>query len=229
MLMKFNLILLLLFAFNNTKADSINEYSAKYFYKSDEISIKGIRKLEIRDGKYSLNFKAKNLLASMRIGSEFNINEGVLKTNSYSIRVKPSFVNRDQDIKFDYQGNTIQSTGREEWEEDLDTSGEILDPLNAQIKIRINLISGLGKFSINLLEIESGKVEENFYEVVGKEVFTFNEIDYECIKLKRIRETDDRETIYYIAPDLNFMFLKIVDTGQDRNQTLELIEILSLG
>lgn len=227
--MKFNLILLLLFAFNNIKADSINEYSAKYFYKSDEISIKGIRKLEIRDGKYSLNFKAKNLLASMRIGSEFNINEGVLKTNSYSIRVKPSFVNRDQDIKFDYIANTVKSTGREEWEEDLDTSGEILDPLNAQIKIRINLISGLEKFSINLLEIESGKVKENFYEVVGKEVFTFNEIDYECIKLKRIRETDDRETIYYIAPDLNFMFLKIVDTGQDRNQTLELIEILSLG
>ena len=227
--MKFNLILLLLFAFNNIKADSINEYSAKYFYKSDEISIKGIRKLEIRDGKYSLNFKAKNLLASMRVGSEFNINEGVLKTNSYSIRVKPGFVNRDQDIKFDYIANIIESTGREEWEEDLDTSGEILDPLNAQIKIRINLISGLEKFSINLLEIESGKVEENFYEVVGKEVFTFNEIDYECIKLKRIRETDDRETIYYIAPDLNFMFLKIVDTGQDRNQTLELIEILSLG
>ena len=227
--MKFNLILLLLFAFNNIKADSINEYSAKYFYRSDEISIKGIRKLEIRDGKYSLNFKAKNLLASMRVGSEFNINEGVLKTNSYNIKVKPSFVNRDQDIKFDYIANTIESTGREEWEEDLDTSGEILDPLNAQIKIRINLISGLEKFSINLLEIESGKVEENFYEVVGKEVFTFNEIDYECIKLKRIRETDDRETIYYIAPDLNFMFLKIVDTGQDRNQTLELIEILSLG
>ena len=227
--MKFNLILLLLIAFNNIKADSINEYSAKYFYKSDEISIKGIRKLEIRDGKYSLNFKAKNLLASMRIGSEFNINEGVLKTNSYSIRVKPRFVNRDQDIKFDYIANIIESTGREEWEEDLDTSGEILDPLNAQIKIRINLISGLEKFSINLLEIESGKVEENFYEVVGKEVFTFNEIDYECIKLKRIRETDDRETIYYIAPDLNFMFLKIVDTGQDRNQTLEIIEILSLG
>ena len=227
--MKFNLILLLLFAFNNIKADSINEYSAKYFYKSDEISIKGIRKLEIRDGKYSLNFKAKNLLASMRVGSEFNINEGVLKTNSYNIRVKPSFVNRDQDIKFDYIANIIESTGREEWEEDLDTSGEILDPLNAQIKIRINLISGLEKFSINLLEIESGKVEENFYEVVGKEVFTFNEIDYECIKLKRIRETDDRETIYYIAPDLNFMFLKIVDTGQDRNQTLEIIEILSLG
>lgn len=227
--MKFNLILLLLIAFNNIKADSINEYSAKYFYKSDEISIKGIRKLEIRDGKYSLNFKAKNLLASMRVGSEFNINEGVLKTNSYRIRVKPRFVNRDQDIKFDYIANIIESTGREEWEEDLDTSGEILDPLNAQIKIRINLISGLEKFSINLLEIESGKVEENFYEVVGKEVFTFNEIDYECIKLKRIRETDDRETIYYIAPDLNFMFLKIVDTGQDRNQTLELIEILSLG
>ena len=163
------------------------------------------------------------------IGSGFNINEGILKTNSYTIRVKPRFVNRDQDIVFDYAGNTIQSTGREEWQEEFDINKEILDPLNAQIKIRINLISGLDKFSINLLEIESGKVEKNFYEVTGKDIYTFNETDYECIILKRIRKTDDRETIYYIAPDLNFMFLKIVDTGKDRNQTLELIEILSFG
>ena len=227
--MKFNLIFLLIFAFFNINAESINEYSAKYFYTSDEISIKGIRKLEINDGKYSLNFKAKNLLASMTVGSEFNISEGILKTNSYTIRVKPRFVNRDQDIVFDYAGNTIQSTGREEWQEEFDINKEILDPLNAQIKIRIHLISGLDKFSINLLEIESGKVEKNFYEVTGKDIYTFNETDYECIILKRIRKTDDRETIYYIAPDLNFMFLKIVDTGKDRNQTLELIEILSFG
>lgn len=228
-LMKFNLIFLLIFAFFKINAESINEYSAKYFYTSDEISIKGIRKLEINDGKYSFNFKAKNLLASMMIGSEFNINEGVLKTNSYKIRVKPRFVNRDQDIVFDYTGNTIQSTGREEWKEEFDINREILDPLNAQIKIRINLMSGLNKFSLDLLEIESGKVEKNFYEVTGKDIYTFNETDYECIILKRIRKTDDRETIYYIAPDLNFMFLKIVDTGKDRNQTLELIEILSFG
>ena len=227
--MKFNLILLLIFAFFDVNAESINGYSARYFYTSDEISIKGIRRLEINDGNYLLNFKAKNLLASMSIGSEFNINEGILKTNSYKIRVKPRFVNRDQDITFDYAVNTIQSTGREEWKEEFDINGEILDPLNAQIKIRINLISGLDKFSINLLEIESGKVEKNFYEVTGKDIYTFNETDYECIILKRIRKTDDRETIYYIAPDLNFMFLKIVDTGKDRNQTLELIEILSFG
>jgi glyoxylate carboligase len=71
--MKFNLIFLLIFAFFNINAESINEYSAKYFYTSDEISIKGIRKLEINDGKYSFNFKAKNLLASMMVGSEIKI------------------------------------------------------------------------------------------------------------------------------------------------------------
>lgn len=227
--MKFNLIFLLIFAFYNIEAEAIKEYSARYSYISDEISIKGIRKLEINDGKYSLNFKAKNLLASMQIGSDFNMNDGVLKTNSYKIRVKPRFVNRDQDIKFDYLAQTIQSTGREKWKEKFDISIEILDPLNAQIKIRLNLISGLDKFSINLLEIESGKVEENFYEVTGKDICTFNQINYECIILKRIRKTDARETIYFIAPDLNFMFLKIKDRGKDRNQTLELIEILSLG
>ena len=54
-------------------------------------------------------------------------------------------------------------------------------------------------------------------------------MDYECIVLKRIRETDSRETFYYIAKDLNYMFLKINDKGEDRNQTLTLLEILSLG
>ena len=42
-------------------AQSVEEYSARYSYVSDEISIKGIRKLEIIDNQYVMNFKAKNL------------------------------------------------------------------------------------------------------------------------------------------------------------------------
>ena len=228
-LMKFNLFLLIIFSISNINAESIGEYSAKYSYISDEISIKGIRKLEIIDNQYLMNFKAKNLLASMEISSSFKINNKILKTNSYKIKVRPSFVNRDQRIKFDYGNKTISSSGREEWQKEITINDEIFDPLNAQIKIRMNLISGLENFSINLLEIESGEIERNFYAVSGREILIFNELEYECIVLKRIRESDARETLYYIAPSLNYMFLKIIDTGEDRNQSLELLEILSLG
>ena len=111
-LMKFNLFLLIIFSISNINAESIGEYSAKYSYISDEISIKGIRKLEIIDNQYLMNFKAKNLLASMEISSSFKINNKILKTNSYKIKVRPSFVNRDQRIKFDYDNKTISSSGK---------------------------------------------------------------------------------------------------------------------
>ena len=228
--MKYNLFLLMLLCLSDLNAQSVEEYSARYSYVSDEISIKGIRKLEIIDNQYVMNFKAKNLLASMEVESKFEINDKELKTNSYKIKVRPSFVNRDQRIKFNYDKNVINSSGREEWSRDLiPNNKEIFDPLNAQIKIRMNLISGLDKFSIDLLEIESGEIQSNLYEISGKETFIFNGVDYECIVLKRIRETDSRETFYYIAEDLNYMFLKINDKGEDRNQTLTLLEILSLG
>ena len=228
--MKYNLFLLMLLCLSDLNAQSVEEYSARYSYVSDEISIKGIRKLEIIDNQYVMNFKAKNLLASMEVESKFEINEKELKTNSYKIKVRPSFVNRDQRIKFNYDKNVINSSGREAWSRDLiPNNKEIFDPLNAQIKIRMNLISGLDKFSIDLLEIESGEIQSNLYEISGKETLIFNGVDYECIVLKRIRETDSRETFYYIAEDLNYMFLKINDKGEDRNQTLTLLEILSLG
>jgi hypothetical protein len=228
--MKYNLFILMLICLSNLNAQSIEEYSARYSYVSDEISINGIRKLEIIDNQYVMNFKAKNLLASMEVESKFEINNKELKTNSYKIKVRPSFVNRDQRIEFNYNKNVITSSGREEWSRDLiHNNKEIFDPLNAQIKIRMNLISGLDKFSIDLLEIESGEIQSNLYEISGKETLIFNDVDYECIVLKRIRETDSRETFYYIAEDLNYMFLKIIDKGEDRNQTLTLLEILSLG
>jgi hypothetical protein len=228
--MKYNLFILMLICLSNLNAQSIEEYSARYSYVSDEISINGIRKLEIIDNQYVMNFKAKNLLASMEVESKFEINNKELKTNSYKIKVRPSFVNRDQRIEFNYNKNVITSSGREEWSRDLiHNNKEIFDPLNAQIKIRMNLISGLDKFSIDLLEIESGEIKSNLYEISGKETLIFNDVDYECIVLKRIRETDSRETFYYIAEDLNYMFLKIIDKGEDRNQTLTLLEILSLG
>ena len=165
----------------------------------------------------------------MSFESDFSIEESQIISKDYVIKVKPRFVDRDQEISFNYDNQTINSMGRDSWSMPLDTKIGLADPMNAQIQIRLNLLQGLKEFSIQLLEIKNGKMEDNFYKIIRNESCYLGDIKYECVVLKRFREKENRETLYYLIPDLEYMFLKIIDSGPERNQKLELLEILSLG
>ena len=204
-------------------------YEARYSYESDEINIEGIRKFSKDPNSFNLSFKAKNLLASMGFESIFLIENSQIISKNYVIKVRPKFVNRDQEITFNYVDKIISSYGRDAWEKPLDQAKKSADPMNAQIQIRLNLLMGMQEFTIKLLEIKDGGIEDNFYKVIKNEPCSLGENSYECVILKRFREKENRETLYYLIPDLDYMFLKIIDSGPERNQKLELLEILSLG
>ena len=204
-------------------------YEARYSYESDEINIEGIRKFSKDPNSFNLSFKAKNLLASMGFESIFLIENSQIISKNYVIKVRPKFVNRDQEITFNYEDKIISSFGRDAWEKPLDQAKKSADPMNAQIQIRLNLLMGMQEFTIKLLEIKNGGIEDNFYKVIKNEPCSLGENSYECVILKRFREKENRETLYYLIPDLDYMFLKIIDSGPERNQKLELLEILSLG
>jgi hypothetical protein len=226
--MKFNTCLLLLLSFQLPSSE-IKEYEAKYSYESDEISINGVRKFEKIDDNFVLSFKARNMIAKMTFASTFSMIDENITTKNYLIKVRPKFVNRDQEVNFNYNNLSIESVGRDSWQTYIDKDLKAMDPLNAQIQIRLNLINQMKEFSIQLVEIKNGAVEENFYEIIGEDICSIGSKDYECVILKRQRKKESRETLYYLAPELDYMFLKIIDTGPERTQKLEMLEILSLG
>ena len=129
-------------------------YEARYSYESEEINIEGIRKLSKDPNSFNLSFKAKNLLASMGFESIFLIENSQIISKNYVIKVKPKFVNRDQEITFNYVDKIISSYGRDAWEKPLDQAKKSADPMNAQIQIRLNLLMGMQEFTIKLLEIK---------------------------------------------------------------------------
>tara|TARA_X000001036_G_C20662598_1_gene799520 strand:+ start:1104 stop:1784 length:681 start_codon:yes stop_codon:yes gene_type:complete len=225
-----NYKILLIFTISlQINAIELPAYEARYSYESDEINIEGIRKFSKNSNDYSIGFNAKNILASMSFESNFSIEASQIFSKDYIIKVKPKFINRDQKIVFNYQDGIIRSSGRDAWEQPLDKMIKSADPLNAQIQIRLNLSQGFEEFSIKLLEIKNGGIEDNFYKIIRSESCSLGNSSYECIVLKRFREKENRETLYYLVPDLDYMFLKIIDNGPERNQKLELLEILSLG
>ena len=222
----FSLALLISF---NVLATEITEYKAKYQFDSEEISITGVREFSKIDKGYELKFKASNLVASMYFSSLFDINENGIKSSKYEIKIRPKFLKRNQQIDFDYQSSTIKSIGRNEWESTFNTSEAAVDPLNAQIMIRKNIKNGVDEFSLNLINMKEGGIEKYDYKVSDITSCSFKQSNYKCVVLERFREGSTRKTTYYLAEELDFMFIKITDVSEEWKNTLELKEILSFG
>lgn len=219
-----------LFLIFSTYSYAIDDYKAEYRFKSNQIDIKGVRQLKIdEEGESSLTFKAKSTLARLYFKTIFNIQADAVNTKSYEIEVKPSFVNRDQEILIDTNSNKMSSKGRDEWMLEAPQM-PIVDPLNAQIQIRIMILSGLKEFKLNLLEIKDGSIESNDYKVTDEnKVCNVGETQYSCIEVTRLRENEDRKTTYLMAKELDYMFVEIKDVNPKRTDILSLEKILSLG
>ena len=213
----------------NVFATEIKEYKAKYQFNSEEISITGVREFSKIEKGYELKFKASNLVARMYFLSLFDINENGIKSSKYEIKIRPKFLKRDQKIDFDYQSSVVQSIGRNEWKSSFDVGEATVDPLNAQIMIRKNIKNGVEKFSLNLINMKEGGIEKYDYLVSDITTCLFDESRYTCVVLDRIRVGSSRKTTYYLAEELDFMFIKITDVSGEWENTLELKEILSFG
>ena len=92
---------LLLSSISLLSAD-IPAYSAKYNFESEEISITGTRTFKKNSDGYEIKFEASNLLASMYFSSLFKITNKQVIADTYDIKIKPRFLNRNQSVKFNY-------------------------------------------------------------------------------------------------------------------------------
>ena len=228
--MIFKKLLLIIFTIN-LSSSAIPEYKAKYEFERDDFSIIGIRELKkLSNDDFILKFNANTLLiVSMNFESIFEIKDSKIISKNYDVKIRPKSVDRDQKIFYDYENLKINSSGRDSWVAPLDKTSFLTDPLNAQIQIRLNLINGMKKFYVNLIEMETGEIQENLYELDGEEICTLQGKDYDCVILKRYRESDDRITIYYLIPELAYMFYRVIDESPKEYQKLELKELLSFG
>jgi len=228
--MIFKKLLLIIFTIN-LSSSAIPEYKAKYEFERDDFSIIGIRELKkLSNDDFILKFNANMLLiVSMNFESIFEIKDSKIISKNYDVKIRPKSVDRDQKIFYDYENLKINSSGRDSWVAPLDKTSFLTDPLNAQIQIRLNLINGMKKFYVNLIEMETGEIQENLYELDGEEICTLQGKDYDCVILKRYRESDDRITTYYLIPELAYMFYRVIDESPKEYQKLELKELLSFG
>ena len=228
--MKFKIFFVTVFTLS-LSSSVIPDYKARYSFERDDFSVTGIRELKaVSEGSYSLKFNARTMLVvSLDFESNFEIENSKLISKNYRVKIRPKSVDRDQRIIYDYENLKINSSGINSWEAKLDQMAFSADPLNAQIQIRLNLINEISEFYINLIEIKTGEIKKNFYTLDGEETCILNGKNYNCVLLKRFRESDNRTTTYYLIPELDYLFYRVVDQSPEGYQKLEIKELLSFG
>ena len=205
-------------------AQDIPDYKGEYVFTNSRVSMQGIRELITHndEGKRTIQFNAKFPLGRIKIISDFSEIDNRITSTKYYVDVKWTLISDKRTLNFDQASGTLTSKGKFEWSEALIENENVFDPLNAQIQIRKNVIAGLMEFSLMLPDLKTGAIEANNYKVIDNGNFEVDGTNYSCIIVERIRLQDDRTTRYFLAPDLNYLIIKVEDQDQDGDTMLEL-------
>lgn len=230
------IILFILLSPISLNGDEVADYKAEYLFETGDFSVTGIREL-ITDEENEIariTFNAKTKIVKLFFESSFVINKGSIVSKKYIANVRALLIKRNQSIIYDNINQNIKSSGQNKWDINYADDIDILDPLNAQVQMRLNVkdmheSEDYNSFEIALQDIRNGNIEINTYKFSRNDIYTFNEKNYESIVIKRVRDQDSRITEYHLVPELGYLIMEVVDIGAEATQTLKLQKILSLG
>ena len=218
------------------KANEVQDYKAEYLFETGDFSVTGIREL-ITDEENEIariTFNAKTKIVKLFFESSFDINKGSIISKKYIANVRALLIKRNQSIIYDNINQNIKSSGQNKWDINYADDIDILDPLNAQVQMRLNVkdmheSKEYNSFEIALQDIRNGNIEINTYKFSRNDIYTYKQKNYESIVIKRVRDQDARITEYHLVPELGYLIMEVLDTGAEATQTLKLQKILSLG
>ncbi len=205
-------------------AQEIPDYKGEYVFTNSKVSMRGIRELitHEEEGKRTIQFNAKFPLGKITIISDFIEEDNLISSTQYYVDAKVLIRSDKRTLNFDQSSGTLTSKGKFEWSQTLLKNENVFDPLNVQIQIRKNVIAGLKDFSLMLPDLKTGAIEANNYKVVDNDSFEVDGTVYPCIIVERIRLQDNRTTRYFLAPDIDYLIIKVEDEDQDGDTMLEL-------
>ena len=208
----------------NLLAQDIPDYKGEYVFTNSKVSMRGIRELitHEEEGKRTIQFNAKFPLGRIKIISDFSEMNNLISSTQYYVDAKVLIRSDKRTLNYDQSSGTLTSKGKFEWSQTLLKNENVFDPLNVQIQIRKNVIAGLKDFSLMLPDLKTGAIEANNYKVVDNGSFEVDGTVYPCIIVERIRLQDNRTTRYFLAPDIDYLIIKVEDEDQDGDTMLEL-------
>ncbi len=213
----------------NTEAASLSPlqlYQASYSATYNGIPIEAERELVKLEYGYRLETSVSNLIAKMQEIEQIHLDsEGAILIDGYNS--KRSFLGskRQEQLVINHQHNKAVYTHKKKRRE-IDLQPGLLGPISYQLQLRRDL--ALHESSLEYMVISHGKIKHYHFERLGKETITTELGDIDTIKIRRVRDKQDRETIFWMAKNYAYLPVKIWQREEDGESYEMLLKSLTL-
>ncbi|WP_188074479.1 DUF3108 domain-containing protein [Pusillimonas sp. ANT_WB101] len=199
----------LLCFFQPAHAQSIDFVDAKFSVQFNNTPTDGKNFLKIKRDhhRYDVDFELDHWLASASQKATFEMDHCKVRPISYVATSKrPLKEETRQTLEFDWTHKKAEYKGKDEQKSfNLDTA--VYDPISFFFEARCDLMAGKKQFSYSL--INKGRQNTQTYKVIGTQKVETGLGEFETLIVERVRDSKKRQTRLYVAPDLDYLLVKI--------------------
>ena len=179
----------------------------------------GARILEYRgDGHFRFSTIAENLLFRFEEVTDFKVMEGKVYPLQYHSERSAPFQTRKKAVGYNWKNNTAHYQYKDR-KGTLKLKGRVLDPLTTAFELARSVKQG--QTNISFQEVGSRKIKDRHFKLVGEETLTLPYGELKTLKL-RMQDDDDKETLIWLAPDKNYLTVKVKQNDEGEEYKLEL-------
>ncbi len=188
-------------------------YQAIYTAKLNGMPVQAQRKLIKEDQGYRLVTSAQNLLGNMNETELFHLDtQGRIRIDDYVSKRSIFGSKRIERLAIDHQNNKATYTRKKKKRETI-LLPEYLGPVSYQLQLSRDL--GKPDATLNYFVISHGKIKQYKFKQIGEELITTGLGEVTALKVRRVREKKNRETVFWMAPDWNYLPVKIKQIESD--------------
>ena len=184
----------------------LTPYNATYEASFNGMAVAATRSLQVVDGNYRLSTTAKSFLGGIKESETFRVLDGTIVVNTYQHERSLLGSKREESLTTDHNSGIVHYT-RKNKVRDITLQPGYLGPMSYQIQIRRDLLAGATSFDYQVMH--RGKVREYRFETIGEETLSTAAGNIKCVRLKRIRDDDERETEFWMARDMDYLLVKL--------------------
>lgn len=202
-------------------ADSYaTSYVATYAATYNGMPIDVTRELIRTENSYVLTVKAKNFLGNILEVEKFHVDaRGAVLVDSYTSERRFFGIARKEKLTVDWVRGVALYDAKKKHRE-IPLAGNYFGPISYQLQMSKDLSAGRDKFCYNVLM--RGKVKEYCFEPTGEQVLDTPLGEINTVQMRRIREDQERETLFWLAPQWDYLLVKLWQKEED-GETYEIV------
>ncbi len=198
----------------------ISLFKANYSAKFSGLNIDAVQRLEeIEPGVYRESLVAENFLGKIDEQSTFSLTDDqqIQPTEYHYIRSVLGRTRREVQ-QFDWANKRVQYRKGDHTKETVLQPGQ-LDMITHRLQLRRDLEAGKKQFSYAV--ISRGKLKQYHYQIVAEEILQTAIGPLNTVKIEKVSD-DNRRFTAWLANDWNYLIVKLEQSQNGDNHTLEL-------